>query len=95
MNPLFQAGLKRRLPAQPFLSLKYFIVTSIVMIILMPAVFASNWIAAISGSDQQIVKGLGGALPWYTVGTPIQHYPLAAQTVLDMGTSILRVYIMN
>ncbi len=95
MNPLFQSGLNRRVPAQPFLSLKYLIASSLVTVFLAPAVFATTWDAAISGSDQQIVKGLGGALPWYTVGTPIQHYPLAAQTVLDMGTSILRVYIMN
>ena len=76
------------------------ILTCMILITLVPVtsrttVFATTYDATVSGIDQQTVKGLGGGLPWYGVGTPISNYPLAAQTVLDMGTSVIRIYIHN
>jgi len=57
------------------------------------SVFAYN--ATVSATDQQTVKGLGGGFPWRGCGTPLPDYPLAAQAVLDMGTSVMRIYIHN
>jgi hypothetical protein len=59
----------------------------------MASVFTAAYNATVSDVDQQTVKGLGGALPWpiSACGAPIQDYPMAAQAVVDMGVSIVRI----
>lgn len=58
---------------------------------MMPPVSANTYNATVSGTDQQTVKGFGGALPWYKVGTPINDHPLAAQAVVDMSPDVIRI----
>jgi len=71
---------------------------SVSMFVSMPAsLSAATYTATVSGTDQQTVKGLGGGFPWPIsgCGAPIQNHSLAAQAVVDMGTSVMRIYIHN
>ena len=51
----------------------------------------------ISGENQQIVKGLGGGLPWPSApcGFPITNHPEGMEILLDMSISVARIYWHN
>lgn len=51
----------------------------------------------VSSENQQIVKGLGGGLPWPIAGSgfPITNYQAGMDIVLNMGISIARIYWHN
>ena len=52
---------------------------------------------SISTENQQIIKGLGGGLPWPQAGSgfPIINHPDGMEILLDMGISIARIYWHN
>jgi len=47
--------------------------------------------------NQQVVKGLGGGLPWPNAGCgfPITNHPDGMEILLDMGISVARIYWHN
>jgi len=51
----------------------------------------------VSSENQQIIKGLGGGLPWPQAGSgfPVTNHPDGMEILLDMGISIARIYWHN
>jgi len=51
----------------------------------------------VSSENMQIVKGLGGGLPWTqaSCGFPITDHPEGMKILLDMGISVARIYWHN
>ncbi len=56
-----------------------------------------TYTTTISSENQQIVKGLGGGLPWpqASSGFPVTNHPEGMKILLDMGISVARVYWHN
>jgi hypothetical protein len=54
-------------------------------------------VTAVSGESQQVVKGLGGGMPWPGAGSgfPITNHADGMKTLLDMGISVARIYWHN
>jgi len=59
--------------------------------------FPSVGTTTICSENQQIIKGLGGGLPWPSRGSgfPITEYPEGMKILLDMGISVARIYWHN
>jgi len=57
----------------------------------------SEYTTTVSSENQQIVKGLGGGLPWpqASIGFPITNHPEGMKILLDMGISVARIYWHN
>lgn len=51
----------------------------------------------VSDENEQIIKGLGGGLPWPSTGSgfPITNHPDGMKLLLDMGISVARIYWHN
>ena len=62
------------------------------------ALFAqTTYTTTVSSENQQVVKGLGGGLPWPSAGCgfPITDHPDGMELLLDMGISVARIYWHN
>jgi len=57
----------------------------------------ATYTTTVSGENQQVIKGLGGGLPWPSSGSgfPITDHPEGMKTLLDMGISVARIYWHN
>ena len=57
----------------------------------------ATYTTTVSGENQQVVKGLGGGLPWPSApcGFPITNHPEGMEILLDMGISVARIYWHN
>ena len=57
----------------------------------------TTYTTTVSPENQQVIKGLGGGLPWPGAGCgfPITNHPDGMEIVLDMGISIARIYWHN
>ena len=55
------------------------------------------YITTVSDENQQVVKGLGGGLPWPSTGSgfPVTNHPEGMKLLLDMGISVARIYWHN
>lgn len=58
---------------------------------------AAQYTTTIQSDDHQVVKGLGGGMPWpvSTSGFPITTNSAAESTLLNMGISVARIYWHN
>ena len=65
--------------------------------VLYPHDFPVDYTTTVSSENQQIVKGLGGGLPWPSSGSgfPINNHPEGIKILLDMGISVARIYWHN
>jgi len=57
----------------------------------------TTYTTTVSAENQQVVKGLGGGMPWPTTaaGFPITDHPEGMKILLDMGISVARIYWCN
>ena len=53
----------------------------------------TTYTTTVRAENQQIVKGLGGGLPWPSAGCgfPITNHPDGMEILLDMGISVARI----
>ncbi len=73
-------------------------VCTFILLLLTSALFAQTvYTTTVSSENQQIVKGLGGGLPWPSSGSgfPITNHPEGMKLLLDMGISVARIYWHN
>ena len=56
-----------------------------------------TYTTTVSSENQQVIKGLGGGLPWPSSGSgfPITNHPEGMKLLLDMGISVARIYWHN
>ena len=73
------------------------IISSFMVLLCATTSFAQTYTTTVSGENQQVVKGLGGGLPWPQAGSgfPITNHPDGMEILLDMGISIARIYWHN
>ena len=57
----------------------------------------TTYTTTISPDNRQVIKGLGGGLPWPSAGCgfPITNHPDGMELLLDMGISVARIYWHN
>ena len=57
----------------------------------------TTFTTTVRAENQQVVKGLGGGLPWPSAGCgfPITDHPDGMEILLDMGISVARIYWHN
>ena len=57
----------------------------------------TTYTTTVDSENQQVVKGLGGGLPWPIAesGFPITNHPDGMEILLDMGISVARIYWHN
>ena len=82
--------------------LKSFITLSFIVLLLCSnalysQAFSEIGTTTVSSENQQIIKGLGGGLPWPSRGSgfPITEHPEGMKILLDMGISVARIYWHN
>ena len=73
------------------------IVSLFALLLCTATLHAQTYTTTVSAENQQIVKGLGGGLPWPSAGCgfPITNHPEGMEILLDMGISVARIYWHN